>query len=388
MAETEKKKKALLIASMASMLDNFNRGNIDILLDIGYELTLASNFCTKADSNSKEKIDQFLNEMKTKGVRCVQIDFSRQLFNIPEQLKSYNQVKNLLKENFTLIHCHSPICAAITRLCAERYRKKGTKVVYTAHGFHFYNGSSFWNWMLFYPIERFFSSWTDCLITINKEDYYRAKKFFYSKEVLLVPGVGIDIDKFHNTRVDKKAKREEIGLSEEDIMILSVGELNKNKNHQLVIRAISRLKNDKIHYVIAGQGVQYQSLRKLANKLHVSLHLLGFREDIPQLLSISDIFTFPSKREGLGLALVEALVAGKTAVASRIRGPKDIIQNEEGGILVPVENEKEWSKAIYMLIKDCELKGQKYAIDFDKLKKYGKNEVNKTMKNLYQGVLV
>lgn len=384
---TETKKKALLIASMASMLDNFNRGNIDILLEIGYELTLASNFCTQADSNSKEKIDQFLNEMKTKGVRCVQIDFSRQLFNIPEQFKSYHQVKKLLKENFALIHCHSPICAAITRLCAEKYRKKGTKVLYTAHGFHFYKGSSFWNWMLFYPIERFFSRWTDCLITINKEDYYRAKKFFYSKEVLLVPGVGIDIDKFHNTRVDKKSKREEIGLSQEDIMILSVGELNKNKNHQLVIKAISRLKNNKIHYVIAGQGVQYQTLRKLANKLHVSLHLLGFREDIPQLLSISDIFAFPSKREGLGLALVEALVAGKIAVASKIRGPKEIIQNEEGGILVPVKNEKKWSSAIYWLIKDCELKGQKYSIDFEKLKKYGKNEVNETMKKLYQGVL-
>ena len=146
---TETKKKALLIASMASMLDNFNRGNIDILLEIGYELTLASNFCTQADSNSKEKIDQCLNEMKTKGVRCVQIDFSRQLFNIPEQFKSYHQVKKLLKENFALIHCHSPICAAITRLCAEKYRKKGTKVLYTAHGFHFYKGSSFWNWMLF-----------------------------------------------------------------------------------------------------------------------------------------------------------------------------------------------------------------------------------------------
>ena len=384
---TETKKKALLIASMASMLDNFNRGNIDILLEIGYELTLASNFCTQADSNSKEKIDQFLNEMKTKGVRCVQIDFSRQLFNISEQFKSYHQVKKLLKENFALIHCHSPICAAITRLCAEKYRKKGTKVLYTAHGFHFYKGSSFWNWMLFYPIERFFSRWTDCLITINKEDYCRAKKFFYSKEVLLVPGVGIDIDKFHNTRVDKKSKREEIGLSQEDIMILSVGELNKNKNHQLVIKAISRLKNNKIHYVIAGQGVQYQTLRKLANKLHVSLHLLGFREDIPQLLSISDIFAFPSKREGLGLALVEALVAGKTAVASKIRGPKEIIQNEEGGILVPVKNEKKWSSAIYRLIKDCELKGQKYSIDFEKLKKYGKNEVNETMKKLYQGVL-
>ena len=384
---TETKKKALLIASMASMLDNFNRGNIDILLEIGYELTLASNFCTQADANSKEKSDQCLNEMKTKGVRCVQIDFSRQLFNISEQFKSYHQVKKLLKENFALIHFHSPICAAITRLCAEKYRKKGTKVLYTAHGFHFYKGSSFWNWMLFYPIERFFSRWTDCLITINKEDYYRAKKFFYSKEVLLVPGVGIDIDKFHNTRVDKKSKREEIGLSQEDIMILSVGELNKNKNHQLVIKAISRLKNNKIHYVIAGQGVQYQTLRKLANKLHVSLHLLGFREDIPQLLSISDIFAFPSKREGLGLALVEALVAGKTAVASKIRGPKEIIQNEEGGILVPVKNEKKWSSAIYRLIKDCELKGQKYSIDFEKLKKYGKNEVNETMKKLYQGVL-
>ena len=150
MTETKKVKKALLIASMASMLDNFNRDNINILLSLGYELTLASNFHTNQDSNSQGKTERFLRDMKEKGAKCVQIDFSRGIIDIKGQWKSYQQVKKLLKQKFDLIHCHSPICAAITRLCARKYRKTGTRVVYTAHGFHFFKNAPMKNWLIIF----------------------------------------------------------------------------------------------------------------------------------------------------------------------------------------------------------------------------------------------
>ena len=164
-----KKKKALCLASMASNLDNFNRNNVKVLQSLGYEVTLASNFHSDEDSNSSEKIAAFVKEMRKANVRIVQINFSRKISNITGQLHSYYQVKKLLSQGFDLIHCHSPICAAITRICARKYQKAGkTRVVYTAHGFHFYDGAPKKNWIVYYPIEKFLSRYTDVLITINK----------------------------------------------------------------------------------------------------------------------------------------------------------------------------------------------------------------------------
>lgn len=342
MAGTKKVKKALLIASMASMLDNFNRDNIDTLLSLGYELTLASNFHTNQDSNSQEKTERFLRDMKEKGAKCVQIDFSRGIIDIKGQWKSYQQVKKLLKEKFDLIHCHSPICAAITRLCARKYRKTGTRVVYTAHGFHFFKNAPIQNWLIYYPIEKMMSRFTDVLITINKEDYYRAKYKFHAKKTVYIPGVGIDSNRFQNLGISREQKRQELGLSREDILILSVGELNKNKNHEVVVRALAGLKEHNIVYMIAGEGNQKEHLRTLAEENGVSLRLLGFREDICSLLEAADVFAFPSKREGLSVSVMEAMFMKKPVIASKIRGNTDLIKDGENGLLVYPNNREAW----------------------------------------------
>ena len=165
------KKKALCLASMASNLDNFNRNNVKLLQELDYDVTLAANFRTSEDSSSQKKINSFRKEMKEDGVHTVQIDFSRKVANVKKQIKSIGQVRRLLAQGYDLIHCHTPICAAITRLCARRYQKKGvTKVIYTAHGFHFFKGAPIKNWIFFFPVEKWLSRYTDVLININKED--------------------------------------------------------------------------------------------------------------------------------------------------------------------------------------------------------------------------
>lgn len=231
-------KKALMIASMASMLRNFNLNNIRLLRDLGYEVTLAANFRTE-DSNSPESIQKFRQQMNKEGVLIRQIDFTRKIGNIKGHIKSYKQVQKLANENFDLIHCHSPICAAITRYV---FRREPGKIIYTAHGFHFYKGAPLQNWLLYYPIEKWLSRYTDILITINKEDYKRAKEKFHPKRTEYVPGVGIDVEKIQAVQVDRESKRRELGIGKDDFLLLSVGELNKNKNHEVVIRALAELK--------------------------------------------------------------------------------------------------------------------------------------------------
>lgn len=325
-------KKALMIASVASMLDNFNRSNIDILLDIGYKVVIAGNFHTKEDINSQEKIDEFSKEMKAKGVKCVQIDFSRRVTNLFWQLKSIRQVKKLLTYKFDLIHCHSPICSAIVRLVAQKYRKKyGTKVIYTAHGFHFFKGAPLKNWILFYPIEKWASKYTDILITINHEDYHRARKKFKAVKTVYIPGVGVDTEKFNRGFVDINSKRRELGLKSDDFMLLSVGELSVRKNQKVVIEALGKIQDQHIHYFIAGIGEKEKEYKDLAGKLGLedNVHLLGYRTDISELCQIADLFVFPSAQEGLPMALMEAIACKTPVLCSNIRGNTDLVKDKK-----------------------------------------------------------
>lgn len=318
----KKNKKALMIASMASMLDNFNRNNIKILSELGYEITLAANF-EREDSNSKEKVAEFKREMEAEGYRIVQIDFSRKLSNMRGQLKSYQQVKALTKNRYDLVHCHSPICAAMTRVAFRKERKKGTKVIYTAHGFHFFKGAPLINWLIYYPIEKVASYFTDVLITINKEDYERAKKNFSAKRVVFIPGIGVNTKEILQKRVVTKEVREKLSIPAGNVFLLSVGELSKRKNHELVINALKNLPD--ITYVICGQGEMKERLEKLAKRNSVDLRLLGFRTDCIEIMKACDLFVFPSIQEGLPIALLEALVAGANCIASDIRGNTDLI---------------------------------------------------------------
>lgn len=328
------KKQALCIASVASNLDNFNRNNVKILQELGYEVTLAANFCSKEDINSQEKINSFAKEMRAIGVHITHIDFARSPRKLGMQIKSILQVRKLLSRNFDLIHCHTPVCAVIVRALAQKYRRKnGTRVLYTAHGFHFYSGAPLKNWLIFYPIEKWMSRYTDVLITINKEDYKRAKTKFHAKKTVYVPGVGVDTEKFgwrfqcDEIREKIRKKREEIGVPVDAKLIISVGELSARKNHKIVVEALNNINNSNIFYVIVGRGLQKDRLKKLDKTGR--LILLGYRTDIVDLLNASDLFIFPSIQEGLPVALMEAMAAGVPCVVSRIRGNTDLIKENE-----------------------------------------------------------
>lgn len=382
------KKQALCIASVASNLDNFNRDNVRILLGLGYEVTLAANFHSKEDINSQEKIDAFAKEMRAEGVHIVHIDFSRSLKKVDMQIKSVFQVKELLKRRYALIHCHSPICAAIVRRAAEVYRRKiGTKVVYTAHGFHFYNGAPIKNWLLYYPIEKWMSRYTDILITINHEDYQRAKKKFYAKKTVYVPGVGIDMEQFHSGLVDKEEKRRKLGLENTDIMLLSVGELSKRKNHEAVIQAVHQLGNPDVRYFICGKGKLEGRLKNLIKHLGMEkqVKLLGYRTDVSELCQVSDLFVFPSLQEGLPVALMEAIACKTPVICSNIRGNTDLVPDSRfqfdakdvDSIWQCMENELRLGRG-----------GKESAVDMNyrHLRAYSLNSVSHRMEELYQNV--
>lgn len=346
----KKKPKALIVASVASMIDQFNMQNIELLLENGYDVDVACN-CKEGNTISDERISELIDKLKKKNVTTYHVPIPRKVTDIKDIIYSIKFIKKLYTENgYTLMHCHSPIGSVVARVAAISERKKGMKVIYTAHGFHFYKGAPKKNWLIFYPIERICSSFTDVLITINKEDYAFAKKHMKANQVEYVPGVGIDTKKFSIPNFNVAEKKAELGLKDKDIMILSVGELNQNKNHEVIVRAISKLKNPNIHYFIAGKGDKEQYLDELAKELDVNLHLLGYRTDIIELLNTADIFAFPSFREGLSVALMEAMAAGLPCVVSRIRGNVDLIEDGINGYLCDANDEVSFCESLKALV--------------------------------------
>ena len=227
-------KKALVLASVASMIDQFNMPNIRLLIELGYKVDVACNF-VEGSTCSDEKIAQLKATLAEMGVNCYQIDFARNVLKVLQNLKAYCQTRRIVKEGqYDLIHSHSPIGGLLSRIAARDMRKgKGgrTKMVYTAHGFHFFKGAPLMNWMICYPIEWVSSYLTDTLITSTKEDFARAQAKRHAGEVEYIPGVGIDVMKFKSDvpEMVKEQKRQEIGISMDDVMMLSVGELNKMK---------------------------------------------------------------------------------------------------------------------------------------------------------------
>nr|MCR5346566.1 glycosyltransferase [Fretibacterium sp.] len=221
------------------------------------------------------------------------------------------------------------IGGVIGRLTA--WRHGGIKTIYTAHGFHFYNGAPLGNWLAFYPVEKTMARITDVLITINTEDYERARRSFCAREVYYVPGIGIDLQKFCVGQIDVKAKRAELGVREDEILILSVGELIPRKDHETVIRALARTGRQGFQYLICGTGPLHEMLSALVHQegLDGRVKLLGFRTDIAELCQAADLFVFPSRQEGLSVAMMEAIACETPVVCSAIRGNTDLVQNKE-----------------------------------------------------------
>lgn len=116
-----------------------------------------------------------------------------------KNFKAYRQLKKILSENhYDILHCHTPMGAVVARLAGKAFRKNGLKIIYTAHGFHFYKGAPILNWIMFYPVEKWFSKYTDVLVCINEEDYELAmRKKFKAKKIVKIDGVGVNLEKYN-----------------------------------------------------------------------------------------------------------------------------------------------------------------------------------------------
>lgn len=246
-----------------------------------------------------------------------------------KNIRSYLELKKLINSNqYTLIHCHTPVGGMLTRLAARKARKNGTKVLYTAHGFHFYKGAPLQNWLIYYPIERVLAHFTDAIITINNEDYERAQKF--KCKIFKTNGIGYNSAKLLGKYDKNFRNREELNLNQDDFVLISIGELIKRKNHLLVLKYLTEFKNPKIKYLIVGDGKLMFSLKKYVQKynLESQVYFIGYTNNLKYYFDCSDLFVFPSYQEGMPIALLESIYYGLPVICSLIRGATDFMINE------------------------------------------------------------
>ncbi len=364
--------KILYVTTISNTVNAFLIPHIKMLIDEGHQVDVAFNI--------EQEIKPEIYEM---GCKIHQLPLQRSPLK-KDNFRAYKILKKIIiSEGYDLVHTHTPIASAIVRLVCRSLNN--VRVFYTAHGFHFFKGAPIVNWFIYYPVEKWLAKYTDTLITINKEDYSRAKRKFKAKRVEYVPGVGIDLKKFNTVKVDRDLKRSQLGLPKEAFVVLSVGELNKNKNHEVIIRAIAKIDNPDIHYIVCGEGQLKGYLRDLSEDLGIKnrVHLLGFRKDIAEICKVSDLFTFPSYREGLSVALMEAMANGLPVVCSNIRGDSDLIEDGKGGYLVEPGDVEGFAKYIKELIEDSEIRIELGGFNHKKIENYSIENVLKEMEEIY-----
>lgn len=378
-------KKVLMLATTASMIEQFNKSNILLLEELGYEVHVAGNF-EEGNPISEDRLDNFKCWLGEHHGKWFSIPATRQPFDVKNNIAAYRQVVQLISVNcYEFIHCHTPIGSVIGRLAAHKTK---TKIIYTAHGFHFYKGAPLKNWLLYYPVERFLSRWTDVLVLINKEDFEWAKKAFHAKRTEYLPGVGIDLKRFETNDELRIQKRAELGLKTGDIMLFSVGELNDNKNHGIVIRAIANLNHPNIHYYVCGKGDLQESYEEMIRKFGVQdrVHIMGYQEDVVSFYQAADIFVLPSKREGLSVALMEAMASKKAVICSDIRGNRDLVEQHAGGIRVKPDDCVAYSDAIRYLMQEKEKCREYGQHNYHKISHFSLDVVSNKMEEIYRSI--
>ena len=333
--------KRILITCTDSMMKQFLEPHVRNLAGNGYEVEIA---CSEV-LNRMAEVRQDLGDY----ARIHLLHLKRSPLAL-SNIRGYREVKQIIRNGrYDLVWTNEPVMGVATRLAARKARKQGAKVMYMVHGFHFYKGAPLLNWLLFYPIERLMASKADCICTINREDYARAQQM-HTARTAYIHGVGIDTDRL---KPGKNAAdlRKELHLQPDTFLVLSVGELNENKNQQIVIRALARLEDQNIHYVLCGKGDQLEKLQALAGELGISdrVHFLGYRKDIADICRQCDLFALPSRREGLPFAAMEAMFCGMPLVNSGIRGLADITEDGVSGYVCETEDVRRYAESIRKL---------------------------------------
>lgn len=364
--------KILFVATIDQHIRHFHLPFLKWFKEQGYEVHVASN-----GNEELPCVDQKFD-----------IPFERWPFKL-KNVKSYFQLKNIINNNnYRLIHCHTPMGGVITRLAARGNRKNGVRIIYTAHGFHFYKGASLKNWLIYYPIEKWLSKYADCLITINKEDYEIAKKKFKSNRIELINGVGVDLAKFKPQTPDLKYKlRNEYGYNEKQFILIYVGELSYRKHQDLLIEAVGLLKNKipNIKLLLVGKGSMNENYKKQINNISVNenVELLGYRTDVNKLMMLADIGVSSSRQEGLPVNIMEAMAIGLPLIVSDCRGNKDLVNNEENGYILGIDDVDGFAKRVLELYKDREQCERMSIRNIEEIKELSVERIVKRMEKIY-----
>lgn len=381
-------KKVLIVASVISFIEWFNKENLEFLQnEMSCEVHIACNFEYMNDTD-EIRTKKYINNLKEKGFVLHNIKFARNPL-VKENIKAYFQLKTIIYENkFDLIHCHTPTVSMMTRIVSRKARKKGSVVIYTCHGFHFHSSSPKKNWIIYYPVERILSRYCDYIVTINMEDFKRAKTF-YTSNVRYIPGVGVDIKRIQDVSINKAEYKKKIGIPFDGIMLLSIGELIERKNHEVIIRALAKLQSVNIYYVICGKGPLEEYLVELSKQLGIEEYVifLGFRNDIPQLLHAADISALPSKIEGLGLAGIEAMSAGVPLVSSNVHGIIDYVINGKTGFSCSPNDVNCFAKSIEKLVSNKGLRESMSKDCMETVEPYEINNALHAMWDIYREIL-
>ena len=330
-------KNILILTTTNEFLGKFERENVRILKRMGYCVHYAANMDEPHYISDQERIRKM-------GVMVHSIAIVRSPYMVKENRKALCQLLELIeKYQIQIIHCHTPVGGLLGRLAGKFYKKRRLTVIYTAHGFHFYKGAPPLNWLVYYKVEKRLARYTDILIVINREDYEAAKKFRLRDSGCLyqIPGVGLDRKRFSPlSDKEKSENRKKFGIPQDAFFLISIGELNENKNHKIMLEALAKMREkkkdiSKIHYVICGDGFFREQLKNQIkeHKLEEHVFLFGHRKKIPEILGCADASVFPSKREGLGMAGLESLSMGIPVIASDNRGTREYMKHKRNGYI-------------------------------------------------------
>lgn len=339
--------KILFVASVYRHITAFHIPYIKYFQSKGFEVWAAGT--GEEDRTTLEQLQ----------IKCIDIPFSRSPLS-SQNITAYKVLKRLFyTENFDLVHVHTPVAALLTRAAFRKVRHG--KIVYTAHGFHFFEGAPKQNWIIYYTAEKLAAKWTDHLITINEEDFKNAHKLLPKGKVSYVHGVGVEFASENLVEKQKIKLKESLGLKSGSVVIAYVAELNHNKNHQFLFRNWKEIKqqNPNIELLIIGYGDKENELKEYVKEEQLlGIHFLGFRKDVPTLLQITDIVTLLSHREGLPKSIMEAMASSIPCVVTNTRGLRDLIKTNENGFVVNHDEDMELVKAFTTLTQEVQLREQ------------------------------
>ncbi len=360
----------VLFVSHVANFQKFNKPYMEWFRQRGDEVHYAS-----LDDEKIENADRFFR-----------IDFRRSPFN-PHNIKAFFQLLSLLRrEKYDLVHCHTPIGGILTRLAAVFVPK--TKVIYTAHGFHFFKGAPRKNFIIYRTAEKLLARRTDGLVTINSEDYEAAKKFRLRKggRLYRIHGVGVNTDAVTAAQPDKKALRKELGIPDGAYVVLTVAELIVRKNYPAALRAFAEADIPDSVYLICGRGTEAENLKRLADELGISDRVIwaGYRRDIYSVVKIADVFLFTSSQEGLPIAVLEAMAGGLPVVSSDIRGSDEIVT--DNGIRLAYDDVSGYAEALKKLHSDPQLAAEMGRKALENVKPYSTENAVKAMAEIYSEV--